>query len=60
MPLYEFTCEKCNHSFDEVQKHNDETPSCPKCKGETSRHMSAPSFVLKGDGWYKDGYSKKS
>jgi len=23
------------------------------------RELDAPSFQLKGDGWYKDGYTKK-
>jgi len=60
MPLYDFICEKCSHSFDEIQKYDDDAPPCPECKGETLRQISAPSFVLKGEGWYKDGYSKKS
>ena len=59
MPLYDFICEDCKHIFDNIQKYEDESPKCVKCNGSTSRVVGAPSFVLKGSGWYKDGYSNK-
>ena len=59
MPIYEFVCEDCDCVFDRLQKYDDENPACPECTGNTAKIISAPSFVLKGSGWYKDGYSKK-
>lgn len=32
MPLYEFTCKKCEHSFEQLVFSGD-SPSCPKCHG---------------------------
>ena len=31
---------------------------CEHCKGKLHRVISAPGFILKGGGWYKDAYSK--
>lgn len=31
---------------------------CPMCGGYASRQIGRTSFVLKGSGWAKDGYSK--
>lgn len=62
MPLYEYQCTKCGHEFEEMQKIT-EAPikQCPKCKKMTvKKKVSTTSFQLKGDGWYKDGYSKSS
>tara|TARA_R100000152_G_C6766477_1_gene191486 strand:+ start:812 stop:1021 length:210 start_codon:yes stop_codon:yes gene_type:complete len=62
MPIYEFMCESCEYRFDRLQKYDAKFPQCPKegCGGKTVKLISAPSFVLKGGGWYKDGYSKTS
>ena len=72
MPIYEFKCLKCGFIFERMMKVNDESPKCmlaiktnhPKvlerCDGETKRLISKSTFHLKGEGWYKDGYSKKN
>ena len=32
MPIFEYTCHKCGHSFEKlVLKQNGEKPVCPKC-----------------------------
>jgi len=31
---------------------------CPACNELCERILDLSSFQLKGDGWYKDGYSK--
>jgi putative FmdB family regulatory protein len=33
MPLYEYTCRKCSHVFEELVRVG-ETPACPKCKSQ--------------------------
>lgn len=59
MPIYEYRCQKCHHHFEEIQKVVDApVASCPKCHGKVSRLISQTRFSLKGEGWYKDGYSK--
>ncbi len=59
MPTYENRCRRCGHLFENVQSIKDETrPACPVCGGETERLISLGSFVLKGTGWAKQGYSR--
>ncbi len=64
MPIYEYECDKCGHEFEREQRMSDPpVKTCPKCKGrKVTKLISRSSFVLKGGGWYADGYadSKKS
>jgi len=60
--IYEYKCknELCQHEFEAEQSIKDEPlTSCPKClDGEVMRLISSGTkFVLKGTGWYADGYS---
>lgn len=58
MPIYEYRCQKCQYQFEEIQKMSDPPVAvCPKCNGQVERLISQTSFALKGQGWYKDGYS---
>lgn len=60
MPIYEYICTKCGHEFDEIQKFSDlPLKKCPKCKGKLEKKMSAPSFQLKGTGWYATDFKDK-
>jgi putative FmdB family regulatory protein len=61
MPIYEFMCEDCKLKFERLQHYDADHPPCPEpdCEGIVVKLISAPSFVLKGGGWYRDGYSKK-
>ncbi len=59
MPTYEYLCEDCGYTFEAVQKITDEPlKECPSCKGKVKRLISCTNFVLKGDGWYRSGYTK--
>ena len=60
MPIYEYECSECNHYFDELQKMNDDPLlDCPVCnKPRLKRLLSAPSFRLKGSGWYETDFKK--
>jgi putative FmdB family regulatory protein len=67
MPIYDFACSACGHSFERLQKMSDADPTiCPECGLETvSKQVTAPSFRLAGSGWYetdfkKDGDKKKN
>lgn len=60
MPIYEYVCSSCEHEFEELQRFSDPpVNTCPSCKrrGKVQRKLSPSAFVLKGGGWYKDGYS---
>ena len=60
MPIYEYQCGHCGHTFEKLQKHS-EAPimECPHC-GElkVSKLLSAPSFRLSGQGWYETDFKK--
>jgi len=61
--MYDFRCDACGAQFDKQVKLSDPTPCCPECgAGGEAVHklLSAPGFVLKGGGWYKDHYGLKS
>ena len=61
MPIYEFKCPECGERTEVIQKISDAPASqCPKCGAEMKKLFSAPSFQLKGSGWYKTDYAAKS
>src|SRR5688572_21872463 len=61
MPLYEYQCESCGRRSEVLQKMNDAPLTvCPHCGGALRKLFSAPSFQLKGSGWYASDYAKKS
>lgn len=43
MPLYEYTCQECNHAF-ETLVFNGEEVECPQCHGrQLERQWSVPA-----------------
>src|SRR6266851_1689634 len=59
MPIYEYACAACGHTFEEWQKMSDApVRTCPKCKKKkVEKLISHTAFQLKGGGWYADLYS---
>ena len=62
MPLYSYRCNLCGFNDDvliDTKKRDNKFP-CEQegCTGIMIRELDAPSFHLKGGGWYKDGYNK--
>jgi putative FmdB family regulatory protein len=58
MPTYTYTCDACHREFEHEQRII-EPPlkKCPKCgKSKARRLISSGNFILKGGGWYSDGY----
>ena len=53
MPIYNYFCEKCDKTFDEMLKVADyQTPQpCPSCKELAPRMLEAPGLNFPGDGW---------
>src|SRR5262245_57542751 len=64
VPTYDYICTKCRHTWELEQRIvEDPVRKCPKCRANTAKRQisSGAGFILKGGGWYADGYgSKKS
>lgn len=60
MPIFEYQCRKCGHTFDALQKVSDgPLRKCPECGAlKLQRLVSAPQFRLKGTGWYETDFKK--
>ena len=58
MPIYEYQCTKCGHQEEVIQKISDKPlKKCPECgKSAMEKLVSAPSFRLKGGGWYETDF----
>ena len=59
MPIFEYTCQDCNHLFEALVLAGDEAPSrCPACgRRNVARVLSPGSFrphgIPKGSGGFK-------
>lgn len=61
MPLYEFYCEECNNTFEELHDRCEGEAKysiCPICKEMAKKIMSAGSFIVNGHN-VNNGYSKR-
>jgi putative FmdB family regulatory protein len=60
---YEYVCTACGHEW-EAQQPISAPPlkDCPECSAESARRQisGGAGFILKGGGWYADGYASKS
>lgn len=60
---YEYACAACNHHWEAEQSISDKPlKKCPRCsKAKAKRLVSGGTgFLLKGGGWYADGYGSSS
>jgi putative FmdB family regulatory protein len=54
MPIYDYHCDHCGHSFSQVQSYKDQAlEKCPNCAKKPRRLISPSAVVFKGSGWYK-------
>jgi putative FmdB family regulatory protein len=61
MPIYQYECNWCRHSFEEIQKiTSDVLEKCPKCSKWELRRVpqKSISFSLVGSGFHKNDYPK--
>lgn len=58
MPIYEYKCSHCGHQLEAIQKISDDPLLlCPNCdKNRLKKQVTAPSFRLKGSGWYETDF----
>jgi putative FmdB family regulatory protein len=62
MPTYQYECQACGHSFDELQSMSDpKLRKCPKChKIKLVRLIGGGSgMIFKGSGFYETDYKRK-
>jgi putative FmdB family regulatory protein len=59
MPIYEYRCRKCGEVTEALQRMGDRPlRKCPRCSGRLEKIVSRTAFLLKGGGWFAEGYSK--
>ena len=61
MPVYQYTCSKCNSHFELKQGFHDEPKAtCPKCQHKGRRLFSATPIIFKGSGFYVTDHKKNN
>lgn len=61
MPIYQYSCSKCNTSFDLRQGFDDDNvAACPKCKCKAKRRFLPVPIIFKGSGFYVTDSRKPS
>ncbi len=53
MPIYDYQCQSCGHTFDVLQRMSEDLlKDCPECgKAELKKLVSTPKIHFKGKGW---------
>ena len=60
MPIYEYTCRKCNAHVEVMQKISDKPLGRHAgCGGRLEKEWSRTGFQFKGTGWYVTDYAGK-
>jgi len=53
MPIYEYQCAECCHTFERRQRFDEEAVAmCPGCGGKSRRVIHAAPIIFKGSGFY--------
>jgi putative FmdB family regulatory protein len=53
MPTYEYKCDECENTFEEMHGIDDRVQSCPRCGGKVRRLFHPVGIIFKGSGFYK-------
>jgi putative FmdB family regulatory protein len=59
---YEYVCLACHHEWESEQRISAKPlEMCPSCGQKTAKRQvsGGAGFILKGGGWYADGYTVK-
>ncbi len=48
MPMYDFSCPKCQNKFEELVRNDEASPACPACGSETVKLPSIPGPAKTG------------
>src|ERR1700712_2362009 len=62
MPTYSYLCDACGGTFELEQRiSEDPIKKCSLCgKPQARRQIVSGNFILKGGGWYSDGYGSST
>lgn len=51
MPLYEFQCTGCSHTFEQLMSLSSTNPDCPNCRGKSVEKLFSTFGCKSGDGF---------
>ena len=61
MPIYEYRCDRCDQTFEVMQKFSDQPLTVHEgCGGAVERLISSSALQFKGSGWYVTDYARKN
>jgi putative FmdB family regulatory protein len=61
LPVYEYRCDICGHTFEVFQKFSDEpVAECERCGGTVSKVFHPITIHFKGSGFYTTDYGRSS
>lgn len=61
MPIYEYRCESCGHTFEVLQKFDDPAvETCEVCSGHVARVFHPVAIHFRGSGFYTTDYGRSS
>ncbi len=61
MPTYDYRCNACGHTFDELQSFSDPPlTKCPECKKNKLERLfgGGGAIIFKGNGFYETDYRR--
>jgi putative FmdB family regulatory protein len=59
MPVYEYTCLRCGHCFEQRRKATDPPASrCPECRGKVKRVYQPVGIIFRGSGFHVTDYGR--
>jgi putative FmdB family regulatory protein len=61
LPIYEYRCDVCGHTFEVFQKFSDEPiTECGRCGGVVNKVIHPVAIHFKGSGFYTTDYGRSS
>jgi putative FmdB family regulatory protein len=58
MPVYEYRCTKCQHTFERYQTVGEAAPGCPVCGSPSRKVFTSVGLIFKGSGFHTTDYRK--
>lgn len=61
MPIHDYQCPDCGHSFEKLVDQGTQKAECPKCGALANKQISVPAApVFNGTGFYQTDFKNKS
>lgn len=58
MPIYEYRCTQCHHTFECYQTVGEPAPACPQCGSPSKKVYASVGLIFKGSGFYTTDHRK--